>query len=180
MKYRPEFPARFGCYEDSLSFCRRFFGWYNEEHYHSGIGLVTPESLHYGKADAVLAARAQTLQLAYAAHPERFVAGMPEPPQLPTAVWINPPTMENVQQQKRLPEIQCPQKPNEASLTHPRSDYPSASCVPAELTTVSSDNQNLQDSNPLNTRAMPEKIPGVWGLAPMKNNEIDQSVKPLH
>ena len=57
MKYRPEFPDRFGCYEDGLSFCRHFFDWYNDEHYHSGIGLVTPASLHYGQASEVVASR---------------------------------------------------------------------------------------------------------------------------
>jgi len=61
MKYRPEFPKRFGCYEDGLQFCRTFFDWYNNEHYHSGIGLLTPSSLHSGRAEEVTAARAQTL-----------------------------------------------------------------------------------------------------------------------
>ena len=61
MKYRPEFPDRFGCHEDGLSFCRHFFDWYNDEHYHSGIGLVTPASLHYGQASKVVASRQQVL-----------------------------------------------------------------------------------------------------------------------
>ena len=111
MKYRPEFPERFGCYEDGLSFCRQFFDWYNDEQYHSGIGVVTPALLHYGRAPAVVASRAQTLQLAYATHPERFVNGIPKPAKLPSAVWINPPTNHEHDQQKRLPEINCPQKP---------------------------------------------------------------------
>lgn len=80
MKYRPKFPDRFGCYEDGLSFCRQFFAWYNGEHYHSGIGYVTPASVHYGEASSVVGARRQTLQLAYAAPPERFVKGTPQPP----------------------------------------------------------------------------------------------------
>ena len=142
MKYRPEFPDRFGCYEDGLSFCRQFFDWYNDEHYHSGIGLITPASLHYGQASEIAASRQSTLQLAYAAHPERFVNGIPKPPDLPSAVWINPPSNKEQDKQKRLPEINCPQKPQEASLTHPRSDYPSTSCVPAELASVSSDELN--------------------------------------
>ncbi len=142
MKYRPEFPDRFGCYEDGLSFCRQFFDWYNDEHYHSGIGLITPASLHYGQASEIAASRQSTLQLAYAAHPERFVNGIPKPPDLPSAVWINPPSNKEQDKQKRLPEINCPQKPQEASLTHPRSDYPSTSCVPAELVSVSSDELN--------------------------------------
>ena len=142
MKYRPDFPDRFGGYEDGLSFCRRFFDWYNNDHYHSGIGLITPASLHYGEAAEIVAARQSTLQLAYADHPERFVNGIPKPPELPSAVWINPPSNKEQDQQKKLPETNCPRKPQEASLTHPRSDYPSTSCVPAELVSVSSDETN--------------------------------------
>jgi len=91
LKYRPEFPDRFGCYEDAHAFCARFFGWYNEEHRHSGIGLHTPADVHYGRAEALRAKRAVVLNGAYAAHPERFVRKPPEPPALPTAVWINEP-----------------------------------------------------------------------------------------
>jgi putative transposase len=181
MKYRPEFPDRFGCYEDGLSFCRRFFTWYNEEHYHSGIGYVTPASVHYGEASSVVAARRQTLQLAYVARPERFVKGVPQPPSLPSAVWINPPSSTAKAHEKRLPEIHCPQKPQEeASLTHPRSDYPSASCVPAELTSVSSDGSTISSCQPLNTRVMPKKIPGVWGLAPKEQESTGRSHAALH
>jgi putative transposase len=181
MKYRSEFPDRFGCYEDGLSFCRRFFEWYNDEHYHSGIGYVTPASVHYGEASSVVGARRQTLQLAYAAHPERFVKGTPQPPPLPSAVWINPPSPEAKTNEKRPPEINCPQKPQEeTSLTHPRSDYPSASCVPAELTSVSSDSSKISTCQPLNTRVMPEKIPGVWGLAPKEAERINCIKATLH
>ena len=148
MKYQPDFPARFGCYEDGLSFCRRFFNWYNDEHYHSGIGLVTPSSLHYGEAAQVVVSRQAILETAYAKHPERFVNGRPKPPQLPSAVWINPPARHD-NKKKRLPEINCPQKPPEASLTHPRSGYPLASCVPAELASVSPDEVTIL--NPANT-----------------------------
>ena len=143
MKYQPDFPDRFGCYEDGLSFCRQFFTWYNNEHYHSGIGLVTPSSLHYGQAAQVVVSRQATLQTAYALHPERFVHGRPKPPQLPSAVWINPPTSKDDAAKKKLPEIHCPQKPDEASLTHPRPGYPPVSCVPAELTSVSPDDSTI-------------------------------------
>lgn len=143
LKYRPDFPARFGCYEDGLCFCRRFFSWYNDEHYHSGIGLLTPASLHYGQAETIVASRHQTLEQAYAAHPERFVSGAPKALELPSAVWINPPDKQDSEQPKRLPEIHCPQKPQEATLTHPRSDYPSTSCVPAELVSVSPNDSSL-------------------------------------
>ena len=184
MKYQPDFPDRFGCYEDGLSHCRQFFGWYNDEHYHSGIGLITPASLHYGQASDVVASRQSTLHLAYAAHPERFVNGAPKPPELPSAVWINPPSKNDANEKKRLPEINCPQKPQEASLTHPRSGYPSASCVPAELASVlpdaSNDTQSAQPKQPLNTRVMPEKIPGVWGLAPKETEMNQTNQKTLH
>jgi len=92
LKYRPTFPARFGSLEDARAFCRGFFPWYNTQHRHSGIGLLTPADVHHGRAAEVTAARAFTLATAYEAHPERFVRRPPTPPALPTAVWINPPT----------------------------------------------------------------------------------------
>jgi putative transposase len=91
MKYRPQFPDRFGSMVDSRAFCQVFFPWYNTEHHHSGIGLLTPYEVHHGLADQRIAERAQVLAGAYAAHPERFVGGLPQPPARPTAVWINPP-----------------------------------------------------------------------------------------
>ncbi len=91
LKYRPDFPFRFGGFEDGLSFCRTFFDWYNKEHRHSGIAMLTPEMVHYGLADSVLDHRQQVLKAAYEAHPERFVRGPPRPRSLPAAVWINPP-----------------------------------------------------------------------------------------
>jgi putative transposase len=94
LKYRPEFPDRFGSLPDARAFCRPFFRWYNCEHRHSGIGLLTPESVHYGLAAGVVTARQRVLTGAYEAHPERFVRKAPAPPSLPTAVWINPPQTE--------------------------------------------------------------------------------------
>jgi putative transposase len=91
LKYRPGFPDRFGSIEDARAFCRTFFTWYNVEHRHSGIGLLTPEMVHRGHGEAVRDARQAVLADAYAAHPERFVRKQPEPPKLPAAVWINPP-----------------------------------------------------------------------------------------
>ncbi len=91
MKYRPDFPRNFGCIEDARVFCGEFFNWYNQEHHHSGIALLTPEIVHYGLAESVSQARLKTLQQAYRQHPERFVRKKPEPPKLPEAVWINPP-----------------------------------------------------------------------------------------
>lgn len=91
LKYRPDFPGRFGCIEDSRSFCQNFFPWYNTEHRHSGIGLLTPEVVHYGLAEQTQKARGQVLSAAYEAHPERFVRKRPVPPLVPEAVWINKP-----------------------------------------------------------------------------------------
>ena len=91
LKYRPDFPERFGCFEDAQAHCRQFFGWYNDEHRHSGIGFHTPADLHYGRAHEVRQQRAVVLDAAYAEHPERFVRKPPTPPKLPAAVWINKP-----------------------------------------------------------------------------------------
>lgn len=94
LKYRPIFPARFGSIEDAREFCRRFFTWYNEVHRHSGVALMTPEAVHYGHADGLQEVRARALLEAYQAHPERFVNGAPRPWPLPTAAWINRPTIQ--------------------------------------------------------------------------------------
>jgi len=94
LKYRPDFPDRFDSILHSRSFGRPFFNWYNHEHCHSGIGLMTPATVHYGRAEAVREDRARVLAAAYAAHPERFVRGVPTPPRLPTAAWINPPATQ--------------------------------------------------------------------------------------
>lgn len=91
LKYRPEFPDRFGSLEDARAFLRDFFTWYNTQHRHSGIALLTPETVHYGKTKEVVAARQQALNQAYERHPERFVRKPPQAPHLPEAVWINPP-----------------------------------------------------------------------------------------
>jgi putative transposase len=92
LKYRPDFPQKFGCIEDARVFCDGFFTWYNHDHRHSGIGLHTPADVHHGRAGAVRDARFTILSSAYELHPERFVRKHPEPPSLPGAVWINKPT----------------------------------------------------------------------------------------
>jgi putative transposase len=91
LKYRPGFPGRFGSEQDGRAHCRTFFEWYNNEHRHSGIGMMTPASVHYGKAPHILTARQKILDTAYALHPERFVKCPPSHPKLPAAAWINPP-----------------------------------------------------------------------------------------
>lgn len=94
LKYRPDFPARFGSIGDARAHCRVFFHWYNREHRHSGLGLMTPETVHAGRAEAVADARSSVLDAAYRAHPGRFVRGAAKPPALPTETWINPPARE--------------------------------------------------------------------------------------
>lgn len=91
MKYRPDFPDRFGCIQDSRAHSQRFFSWYNDEHRHSGIALLTPAMVHYGQADDVLLKRQLVLNAAYLAHPERFVRWPPKPLSIPKEVWINTP-----------------------------------------------------------------------------------------
>ena len=90
-KYHPGFPGRFPDIDQAIAYCRSFFPWYNTEHRHGGISMLTPDDVHHGRAQAVLAGRQRTLEAAWAAHPERFVRGMPKVDPLPEAVWINPP-----------------------------------------------------------------------------------------
>jgi len=100
LKYRPDFPERFGSIEDSRSFCQDFFPWYNKEHRHTGIGLLTPEALHYGLAKDIQIARGEILRIAYELHPERFVNKVPVPPSVPEAAWINKPKLIPVSEEK--------------------------------------------------------------------------------
>ena len=99
LKYCPQFPERFGSMEDARAFGQVFFPWYNQQHRHSGLGLLTPAVVHFGQAATVRAQRQQVLAAAFAAHPERFVNGRPQPAALPTAVWINPPLKTAAAQQ---------------------------------------------------------------------------------
>ena len=103
MKYRPNFPARFGCIEDARAHCQTFFAWYNTTHRHSGIGYMTPHSVHYGHAQAMRITRQATLDAAFHAHPKRFKSKNPQPPALPTAAWINPPQQESTTLNKTQP-----------------------------------------------------------------------------
>ena len=91
LKYRPDFPDRFGSLEHARAHSQLFFPWYNTEHHHIGLGLLTPYAVHYGLAAQHVEARARVLAAAFAAHPARFPRGLPRPPAQPTAVWINPP-----------------------------------------------------------------------------------------
>jgi putative transposase len=103
MKYRPDFPARFGCIEDARAHCQTFFAWYNTEHRHSGIGYMTPGSVHYGHAQALRNVRQAVLDVAFLASPIRFKGGRPQPTALPTAAWINPPPSETANRKTTAP-----------------------------------------------------------------------------
>lgn len=96
LKYRAEFPARFGCLEDARTHCQEFFPWYNGRHRHSGIGYKTPAAVHNDQAKGLFKLRAKTLDAAFMENPKRFKGNCPQPPKLPIAVWINPPKMESV------------------------------------------------------------------------------------
>jgi hypothetical protein len=89
LKYRPDFPDRFDSIEHARRHTADFFGWYNHRHRHSGIALMAPADVHYGRAPAITAARGQVREAAYTKHPERFVRKLPTPPTLADTVWIN-------------------------------------------------------------------------------------------
>jgi putative transposase len=91
IKYRPEFPDRFGSIQDARAFCQTFLLWYNQEHRHSGIGMMAPAVVHYGLASEVRENRQVVLDAAFAAHPDRFLRRPPVPLPLPKEVWINKP-----------------------------------------------------------------------------------------
>lgn len=97
LKYRPDYPGRFGSISDARSWGRAFFDWYNNRHHHTSLALLTPADVHGGRAEEKLQQRQAILQQAYAAHPERFVRGAPIVPTLPDAVWINPPKGDSEQ-----------------------------------------------------------------------------------
>ena len=78
LKYRPAFPERFGSVQHVRELCRGFFCWYNTEHRHSGIGLMTPEAVHHGRAEQLHEDRRKVLSVFFDAPPERFVKGRPK------------------------------------------------------------------------------------------------------
>ena len=105
LKYRPDFPDRFGSIEDARAHCQAFFTWYNMVHRHSGIGFMTPYTVHYGRATELTRKRSITLDAAFLANPNRFKYVAPRPPELPVAVWINPPEKKESNPEK--PFNQC-------------------------------------------------------------------------
>jgi putative transposase len=94
LKYRPQFPARFCSQAEAEAFCSEFFHWYNQEHCHTSIAMLTPYIVHTGQAQEEIARREAVLLAQYEAHPERFVRHPPRHPALPEAAWINPPSSE--------------------------------------------------------------------------------------
>jgi len=96
LKYHPAYPDRFGSIQDARAWARPFFDWYNHQHYHTGLNLLTPASVHYGQAEAICQQRQMVMNAAYAAHPERFSKGLPVVAAPPKEVWINPPPRPNL------------------------------------------------------------------------------------
>lgn len=92
LKYRPDYPDRFGSLQDARAWCREFFAWYNHVHYHSGIAYLHPATLHHSQHEEVIEARQATLDEARATHPHRFQK-RPAPPRPPKEAWINPPVI---------------------------------------------------------------------------------------
>ena len=128
LKYRGDFPDRFASFDVGLAFCEEFFPWYNDEHYHSGLNLLTPASVHFGQTPAILTQRQTVLTAAYAEHPERFVRRPPTVAAPPVAVWINPP------QPATTPELpaggDCARFPEQNDLPGSRLTHSDASVRP--------------------------------------------------
>ena len=97
LKYCPQFPQRFGSIQDARSFCQSFFNWYNKEHRHSGIALMTPEQVHYGMDKHIYQQRSQVLADAFQKNPSRFKGKIPAPKSLPVAAWINKPATDDLE-----------------------------------------------------------------------------------
>ena len=109
LKYSPEFPERFGSLQDARSFCQTFFAWYNNEHRHSGISMLTPAVVHHGLANATISKRNDILNKAFSQHPARFKYRQPLANPLPDAVWINKPEVKGATPQVEAPTIEFKQ-----------------------------------------------------------------------
>jgi putative transposase len=119
VKYRPEFPERFGSIEHARGVSHDLFTWYNDAHHHSGLSYLTPADVHYGRAATILQVRHRTRLAAYAAHPERFVQGPPRAATLPAAVWINPPA-NTTRHDAPGTTIVTPDDPQHGGMCRPR------------------------------------------------------------
>jgi putative transposase len=94
MKYCPFFPGSFTSVAEGRAFFDLFFHWYNEEHHHSGLAMLTPAVVFGGRVDEVVAVRQAAMDVAYGAHPERFVQGRPVVHRPSAEVWINRPNQQ--------------------------------------------------------------------------------------
>lgn len=141
LKYRPNYPDRFGSLVDARQWARSFFAWYNEQHHHLGLGLLTPTVVHTGRAETIRQQRQVVLQQAYQAHPERFVRGQPQPTKLPGAVWINPPpnTTEAAAPALPSPTIQISGAPGADQLAPANALRYTNACGPEDRATLRSD-----------------------------------------
>ena len=97
LKYQPLFPEKFETIESARAYCQRFFKWYNQEHYHSGIGYYTPESVHYKYCDEIYINRNEVLFEAYISNPDRFRNKIPNTAKPPVDAWINKPKKEKIE-----------------------------------------------------------------------------------
>jgi putative transposase len=140
LKYCPQFPERFGSIQDARAFGGPFFDYYNNEHRHSGIGLMTPAAVHYGMAKQLIATRQETLLAAYRSHPERFVHRPPQPPELPRAAWINPPAEKTTPQDGSESTIATPGNPWD-----PPPGAVSSAIIAASITTSTSSLASTQE-----------------------------------
>jgi putative transposase len=129
LKYRPDFPERFGGIEDARGYVGPFVGWYNDEHYHTGIALLTPSDVHHGRAQERLDARSAVLRAAHHAHPERFVHGAPAALQAPTAAWINRPKPVAVDVGAGAPPDDAQRQPGCEPEGHPWEPEAGAGCA---------------------------------------------------
>jgi putative transposase len=132
VKYRPEFPERFGSLAHARAVSRDLFTWYNDAHHHSGLSYLTPADVHYGRAATILEVRHRTRLAAYAAHPERFVQGPPRVEALPHAVWINPPASSTAQDASGT-TIVTPDDPQHGGIQRPHGaigDLPLSTITP--------------------------------------------------
>ena len=150
LKYRPEFPDRFGSQEDAHAFCERFFRWYNHEHYHSGIGLLTPAMVHYGHAPQILASRQKTLLGPSRPIASGSSASRPRRCRCPRPSGSTRRRKRSPDDEKGLPQPVGSRKPD-APSAHPRPGYPSSGCVPAELDSVSPDPVMISQSGSTTT-----------------------------
>lgn len=141
LKYHPTFPERFCSLEHARTFCRSFFGWYNTEHRHGSLALLTPAAVHYGRGEAILAQRAATLAEAFAKHPHRFKGRAPKVGTLPQAVWINPPKREG-EPSPPLPENPGPEPLAVSTESHGLRALPAA--LPSDKADQLFDGQNVE------------------------------------